>query len=92
MLIFQLTAAILDKDNGKWFGTDIRCTAYVDKDGNRKSYNTTTTPQILSNYITCINQDNQGQNMGWNIWMVESVYSMAAVGRITINKTLGLVY
>jgi len=57
---FPINSSFLDKDNGKWFGTTFGI-EYVDKNGNRKSYNTTTTPQILSNYITCINQDNQGK-------------------------------
>lgn len=57
---FPIYCSYLDKDNGKWFGTGFGI-QHIDKDGNRKNYNTTTTPLILSNFISCINQDNLGK-------------------------------
>ena len=57
---FIYSCSYLDKDNGKWFGTEFGI-QHIDKDGNRKNYNTATTPLILSNLISCINQDNQGK-------------------------------
>jgi len=57
---FPISCSYLDKDNGKWFGTEFGI-QHIDKDGNRKNYNTATTPLIVSNLISCINQDNQGK-------------------------------